>query len=260
MQRGFSLIELSIVLVILGLLTGGILAGQSLIRASELRALTVELSRYQTGLQTFRDKYFAVPGDMNNATKFWLRLNTNADCVSNSGLAAAGSPGTCDGNGNGRVDLAADVNQSGEEFQAWRHLALAGLIEGNYTGLATATAYDDLVRGSNVPASRFNNGIWRLRTIGDVSGTVTGTLTSTFALNYGNVLEGGFSSEASRSLKPEEAWNADTKLDDGLPAGGSIIARGWSTCTTATARTDLSATYNLSNNNVLCMLILRNAY
>lgn len=60
--KAFSLVELSIVLVILGLLTGGILAGQSLIRAAELRAVSTEYSRYITATQSFRDKYFAVPG------------------------------------------------------------------------------------------------------------------------------------------------------------------------------------------------------
>ena len=62
-QPGFSLVELSIVLVILGLLTGGILAGQSLIRAAELRSISTDYSRYIAAVQAFRDKYFALPGD-----------------------------------------------------------------------------------------------------------------------------------------------------------------------------------------------------
>ena len=71
MRKGFSLVELSIVLVILGLLVGGVLSGQSLIRAAELRAATQEYQRYYTATQTFRDKYFAIPGDFNNAQAFW---------------------------------------------------------------------------------------------------------------------------------------------------------------------------------------------
>lgn len=67
-RNAFSLVELSIVLVILGLLVGGILAGQSLIRASELRAVTSEQARIVTAIQAFRDKYFALPGDMRNAS------------------------------------------------------------------------------------------------------------------------------------------------------------------------------------------------
>ena len=69
-KQGFSLVELSIVLVILGLLTGGILTGQSLIRAAELRSVTTEFQKYQTAMMTFRDRYMALPGDMRNATAF----------------------------------------------------------------------------------------------------------------------------------------------------------------------------------------------
>jgi len=70
-KTAFSLVELSIVLVILGLLTGGVLTGQNLIRAAELRAVTTEFNAYQTAANTFKDKYFAIPGDMTNATDFW---------------------------------------------------------------------------------------------------------------------------------------------------------------------------------------------
>ncbi|MGB1540395.1 MAG: prepilin-type N-terminal cleavage/methylation domain-containing protein, partial [Rickettsiales bacterium] len=66
-KAGFSLVELSIVLVILGLLTGGILGGQSLIRAAELRSVSKEYEKYQTAINIFKDKYFALPGDFNNA-------------------------------------------------------------------------------------------------------------------------------------------------------------------------------------------------
>ncbi|MGB1539971.1 MAG: prepilin-type N-terminal cleavage/methylation domain-containing protein, partial [Rickettsiales bacterium] len=57
MNRGFSLVELSIVLVILGLLTGGILGGQSLIRAAEMRAIATEYDAWKTAVNVFKDKY-----------------------------------------------------------------------------------------------------------------------------------------------------------------------------------------------------------
>lgn len=63
LRSGFSLVELSIVLVILGLLVGGVLTGQSLIRASELRKFMNTMERYKAATYTFRDKYFALPGD-----------------------------------------------------------------------------------------------------------------------------------------------------------------------------------------------------
>lgn len=87
MKHGFSLVELSIVLVILGLLTGGILAGQSLIRAAELRSVSTEQSRWVTAANSFRDKYFALPGDFRDATKFWNLQVSGSGCTSSSGVA-----------------------------------------------------------------------------------------------------------------------------------------------------------------------------
>jgi len=56
--RGFSLVELAIVLVILGLLVGGVLTGRVLIRASELRTVTTQYQGNVTAARSFRDKYF----------------------------------------------------------------------------------------------------------------------------------------------------------------------------------------------------------
>ncbi len=103
MRAGFSLIELSIVLVILGLLTGGILTGQNLIRAAELRSVTTEFQTYQTAVMTFRDKYFALPGDMRNATDFWGSAGGGGQgAACSSANATTGS--TCNGDGNGQIN------------------------------------------------------------------------------------------------------------------------------------------------------------
>src|SRR5271155_2823005 len=67
-QHGFTLIELSIVLVIIGLIVGGVLVGQDLIRAAEVRATIAQIEKYNTAVNTFRGKYNALPGDMNAAT------------------------------------------------------------------------------------------------------------------------------------------------------------------------------------------------
>src|SRR5690348_1121410 len=71
MQRGFSLLELSIVLVIIGLITGGITAGRTIVRAAELRSMITDINKYKSAIYTFREKYNAVPGDMKNAVKYW---------------------------------------------------------------------------------------------------------------------------------------------------------------------------------------------
>lgn len=255
--RGFSLVELSIVLVILGLLTGGILAGQSLIRAAELRAATTEFQRYQAAVHTFRDKYFSIPGDFRDATRFWGRTVVSSDCVTNSS-AAVGSPGTCDGNGSGGIADAPATSSSGERFQFWRHMALAGLIEGTYTGYATSASVDGVSAGGNVPKSRLSNGVWWETEMSPAGYTVAdysnGLLIS--AINSSGSLVGGF------LFKPEEAWNIDTKLDDGKPAYGKILSRSaTSGCAvsddgSAASANKPQASYNLANNTVLCALHL----
>lgn len=114
MRHGFSLVELSIVLVILGLLVGGVLTGQSLIRAAELRSVSTEFAKYQAAVNTFRDKYFALPGDMNNATSFWGK--DNVACAAHTGTAA--TPGTCNGDGNGLSEyIAPAANANAEHLQ-----------------------------------------------------------------------------------------------------------------------------------------------
>lgn len=110
MQKAFSLVELSIVLVILGLLTGGILAGQSLIRASELRAVVTEYERYIAASHTFRDKYMAIPGDMANATRFW---GDDAALCADAGITN-GTPGTCNGNANGSIGALREPGRRGK--------------------------------------------------------------------------------------------------------------------------------------------------
>jgi prepilin-type N-terminal cleavage/methylation domain-containing protein len=261
---GFSLVELSIVLVILGLLTGGILAGQSLIRASELRAVSTEYQRYAAAVNTFRDKYFAVPGDFKDATRFWGRLNTNADCVTNSGVAGSNANGACDGNGGGTLSDAGGASQSGELMQIWRHLALAGLIEGSYSGLSGATNGTDFVIGTNSPKSKLGNAGWSTRGLGVFAGDA-----QTFAMDYGNtfIFGGQLSGSPTNAaaIKPEEAWNIDTKIDDGKPAQGKIVARFWNNACSAaddggSANTDLVASYRLTDTAAQCALYFRQQF
>lgn len=234
-HSAFSLVELSIVLVILGLLVGGILAGQSLIRAAELRAISTEHQRYITAVRAFRDRYFAIPGDMRNAASVWT-TSTN-------------------GNGDGIVNWGAAANATGETFQFWAQLALAGLIEGNYTGLAGAGGiYDSQPSGTsqNIPASRFPRGAWGVQYLGNYVGDGI-----YFAANYGNfLLFGGRQTAAGPDayiLSPPEAWNIDAKIDDGKPGTGGLIGLNWGGCANAAASaTDYSKDYNLTRSDALC--------
>lgn len=250
MQRGFSLVELSIVLVILGLLTGGILAGQSLIRAAEVRSVILEYQRIASAAHTFRDKYMAVPGDMRNATSFWNRAINQTWCVTNT-TASVTSPGTCDGNGNGFTDNPAAASQSGERFQVWRQLTLAGLYEGDYTGIAGSAGATDHVTGQNCPPMRISSqACWVALGRGISSGS-TGFY---FAADYGNTLVSGTGGTHALILRPEEAWSVDTKIDDGKPAIGQLISIPTLACSGTTDQSNRSAEYALTQTGLNCPL------
>ena len=70
-KQGFTLLELSIVLVVIGLIVGGTVVGKDLIRASELNSIITQQNKIQIALNTFKLKYNVIPGDMRNATDYW---------------------------------------------------------------------------------------------------------------------------------------------------------------------------------------------
>ena len=245
MQRGFSLVELSIVLVILGLLTGGILAGQSLIRASELRAVSTELARYTTSLNTFRDKYFALPGDMPNAQKFWGDVETGTVICSDPAVPA-GTPGTCNGNGDGFIA------PHTEGLRAWQHMAMAGLIEGSYVGYDDSGTYI----GSIVPRSKISDSGYDFLAGTKASMGWTGSdITATYTfIRFARLYTGADLPRrvGNYNLKAEEAWNLDTKMDDGRPAAGGVFA--WPVFSCATSGDVATAQYALNDSSTGCML------
>lgn len=113
----------------LGLLTGGILTGQNLIRSAELRSMMSQFESINTSVMVFKNKYFAIPGDMTNATDFWGRAS-GTPCVDGQ---STDSTVTCNGNGDGQLY---STYYDAESFLFWKHLSNAGLIEGSYTGYA----------------------------------------------------------------------------------------------------------------------------
>jgi prepilin-type N-terminal cleavage/methylation domain-containing protein len=90
-HNGFTLIELSIVLVIIGLLVGGVLVGRHLIRAAELSQFSSEVQELNLKITVFKDKYGGKPGDLDKASQFF------SSCVDIGG-------NTCNGDGGGTTD------------------------------------------------------------------------------------------------------------------------------------------------------------
>jgi len=137
-QSGFTLVEIAIVLVIIGLLLGGVLKGQSLIDNAKIKNVIQQATSLQAAVNAYQDRFRALPGD--------------------DPLATTHVPGAT-GNGNGDGQIA--------EYQlAPQHLALAGLITGSFngtTGFMTSAhggavyIFNDTVGGRSGNGIRFDN-------------------------------------------------------------------------------------------------------
>jgi prepilin-type N-terminal cleavage/methylation domain-containing protein len=257
-MRAFSLIELSIVLVILGLLTGGILAGQSLIRASELRSVTSELSRYRAATMAFKDKYFGLPGDLTNATAIWgIASGTLGNDTTCYYANTAGK--TCNGDGDGMIGLVTVW----EYWRYWQQLALSGLIEGGYNGVQGPGGSFHAVAGQNVPAAKLSGMGWQAKSIATPYAGGAGL----FAGNYGNVLYVGETRTNGalgvNAMNAEEAWNIDTKIDDGKPGTGRALVFNTTGCTDTinyTLADAATASYNFTVTTNSCTLVFTNVF
>ena len=124
-QSGFTLIEIAIVLVIIGLLLGGILKGQELITQGRIRNVANDFQSMTAAINLYQDRYRAIPGDDIGAATRWAVAGTS----------------TTNGNGNGVIAGTYNSTTIGDESRLfWHHLRLAGLVGGPTTTGALGTA------------------------------------------------------------------------------------------------------------------------
>lgn len=201
-QKGFTLVEIAIVLVIIGLLLGGILKGQELINSARVRNMADQSSGIQAAYFGFIDRYRQIPGDM---------LATTACTTVGAAVSAACPAGTVGGgatNGqNGRIDMWAEAGA------VWTHLAVSGFLSGTYTGItANAAAYEvgTLSSPPVVPANAYQSPIL-LGQLNDYDDAGAGGQIVRLAYSFG---------AAPASILRE----LDVKLDDSLPGTGVVRA------------------------------------
>ncbi len=219
-QKGFTLLELAIVVTTIGLLVGGIVVIRDMIRSSEVQSVINGEDRYKKALQLFKEKYNYLPGDMPTATNFW---GTDAGCPNTGYSAGEAVPktATCNGDGNGRIDTFY------EAMRAWQQLADAGFIQGSYSGIqGNASAYS-LAIGTDVPASKVPGCGWM---IGYVPTTyiVQAPYSTTYQLGtYLALTSGGWDLHYPPCLTPSESYGIDLKIDDGLAYSGNVTDGLW---------------------------------
>ena len=265
-DSGFTLLEMSIVLAIIGFLTAGVLTGKSLLRQAQINSAGVDAQRYITATQNFKQQYHALPGDMPNATSFWGTMST---CPPTYGMTSPGGTLTCNGDGNSQVydspnpPLGTFNINTAEQFYFWQHLANANLIQTGFTGIAGSAGSYDGVIGVNIPAGRLPGIGFGITYMG--SWTFGGYW---FNANYGHLMVLGTYKSNNMPFAPIlttlEAQSFDNKYDDGLPATGNIMTfpkAGVFSPYCATTNVASTAAYNTAASNanstgLQCSLII----
>jgi len=224
-RSGFTLVEMSIVIVIIGLIVGGILVGRDLVRAAEVRATVTQIEKYNQAVNTFRGKYGYLPGDMpaTPALQFgFAARGTSCGQGDGNGIIAA-PPFTCFGATEG----------DGETAMFWVDLSFAHLIDGSFsTANATAlTGIDYTGTGLSLwfPTAKIGNGnyvyVWS-------AGTCEPSCYSSAGINLFGIaaitLMAGSSNSgkitSTGNITVAQAYAIDAKVDDGMPHTGRVLA------------------------------------
>jgi prepilin-type N-terminal cleavage/methylation domain-containing protein len=229
-DAGFSLVELAVVLIIIGVIVAGVLKGQDMIASAKLNGVQTQINAIRVAVNTFQEKYGGLPGDIDPQSETMVpgfATATNTD----DGTSTRNN-GEIEGV---RLSGAAGGAAVSEATLFWQHLRGANLLSGitiDTTGPGVTTTADALK--SQV------GGIFSISYDGAFNGIA------------GNWIELGTADAAGTTnggalLSPVQMHSLDVKMDDGLPNTGIVGGRDGTisvtgACSTGSSTTSLYAT------------------
>jgi prepilin-type N-terminal cleavage/methylation domain-containing protein len=180
-NKGFTLVELALVILIIGLIIAGVIGGQSLVTQAQMRGQIAQTNKLTVGVNSFKDIYNTIPGDLANATQYW----TNSQ----------------DGDDSGTINTTSATTAIVEKYLVFEHMQLAGVLEGPYV-------YDTEPQVRvNHPASAYKIGSVQVVDETSIYGG------SAFVYAGTDVSDG--------LMLGRELQNIDTKIDDSKPLCGN---------------------------------------
>lgn len=253
-QKGFTLVELAIVLMIIGLLIGGILKGQELIQNARVTSLIRQVKNFEAATYAFKDSYGTLPGDLVSPS---TRLpNCSAAPCTTTGNAngiiepapAATSLGI--GGGANSAQSMQTLAETGERVNYWVHLAKANLISGINPDMALG---QPIVWGNQVPESPFAGSGYI------VGGTISMTSAIYEPTMRGNMMFLVAKASSTPPFSTRIAAQVDRKMDDGLPFTGDIAIpiNGASAASTCVATQTRTSVYNEGADSGGCALVFK---
>lgn len=261
-QKGFTLVELAIVMTIIGLLIGGILKGQELMQNARVTATIAQVRAYEAAVTTFRDKYDAIPGDMGNASARIPGCLASVNCnpvaaTANDSIVGAANWAAAWANQSIINNPPTVVATETELF--WTHLLAADLISGVTNTALTATTVgwrtsnpDAKVGGGFIVGN--SDGTARLPGAPAAAALFPSGMSLAIMLQPTTVLNTSTTTGA-QPLTPGRAAQIDRKMDDGNPNGGYVQSYGLVTSCYAGAAAPYTYLENL--NALDCGLVMR---
>jgi prepilin-type N-terminal cleavage/methylation domain-containing protein len=205
-EAGFTLVEIAIVLVIIGLLLGGILKGQEMITQAKIKNVINDFNGITAAVTSYQDRYRALPGDDQNAAGRWT---TQAPANGNGDGVIAGLY-----NANNTAGTGGAPANTAESNLFWQHLRIAGFVPGLTMGT-----------GSGTPPQNATGGIMGVET----------AVVGTNGLGFTSVIV------CSSNIPDKVAIAVDTQSDDANPGTGQIRAQLQTSANPNTAATPATA-------------------
>ncbi len=275
-NKGFTLVEIAIVVVIIGLVVGGIIVGKDLVEAAKVRSTMTSINQYSTAMNTFKLKYGFWPGDI-PYTRALQSGAATSDLVAWHGSMSGNGDGSIKDNLNRGLQIPTKIQFQHTNFVheiifTTYKLFLTGLIGGGpyatpgVFGCCSVPMNNNAYSSSYYPAMKTDvdaafvpvtneadEKIWFL--LGLKS---NGTLANATDAPTGSVPNGAIYASVANMI--------DSKLDDGIPITGTVravnrISDGWGlrldTFANVCSRDTTGMAYNTANNVPACRLIIR---